>query len=154
MKTRSSNSNFQLLNFNKNVTQLSNLHLSVSANFPPKILGPKVINATIGQAIEVKITAEHNSSDFFVFTVNNLPDVIILANTSRYLLIRWTPTSLQKVCAHILISVNQPNFINILVLRPFQLLKEQKTNGGYKHYPQPTHGLIKYTLLISELKCW
>lgn len=111
MKTRSSNSNFELLNFNKNVTQLSNLHLSVSANFPPKILGPKVINATIGQAIEVKITAEHNSSDFFVFTVNNLPDVIILANTSRYLLIRWTPTSLQKVCAHIFISVNQHHLL-------------------------------------------
>ena len=25
------------------------------------------------------------------------------------------------------------NFLNILVLRPFQLQKEQKTNGGYKH---------------------
>ena len=97
--------------FNKNVTRLSNLHLSVSAKFPPKILGPKVINATVGQTIEVKITAEHNASDFFVFTVNNLPDVIILANTSRYLLIRWTPTSLQKVCAHIFISVNQHNLL-------------------------------------------
>ena len=24
---------------------------------------------------------------------------------------------------------------DILVLRPFQLYKEKKTNGGYKHYP-------------------
>lgn len=111
MKTRSSNSNFQLHNFNKNVRLLFNLCLSISANFPPKILGPKVINATVGQAVEVKITAEHNSSDFFVFKVNNLPDVEILANTTRYLLIRWTPTSLQKVCVHIFISINQHNLL-------------------------------------------
>ena len=111
MKTRSSNSNFQLHNFNKNVRLLFNLYLSISANFPPKILGPKVINATVGQAVEVKITAEHNSSDFFVFKVNNLPDVEILANTSQYLLIRWTPTSLQKVCVHIFILVNQHNLL-------------------------------------------
>ena len=25
--------------------------------------------------------------------------------------------------------------INILVLGPFQLKQEKKTNGGYKHYP-------------------
>ena len=111
MKTRSSTSNFRLNIFNTNVKQLSYLNVSFSANFPPKILGPEVINATVGQAIEVKITAEHNSSDFFVFTVNNLPDVIILANTSRYLLIRWTPTSLQKVCAHMFISVNQHHLL-------------------------------------------
>lgn len=111
MKTRSSNSNFQLHNFNKNVRLLFNLCLSISANFPPKILGPKVINATVGQAVEVKITAEHNSSDFFVFKVNNLPDVEILANTTRYLLIRWTPTSLQKVCVHVFISINQHNLL-------------------------------------------
>ena len=27
------------------------------------------------------------------------------------------------------------DIINILVLRPFQLQQEKKTNGGYKHYP-------------------
>ena len=27
--------------------------------------------------------------------------------------------------------------------------QEQKTNGGYKHYPQPTHGLIKTFCLLE-----
>lgn len=71
-----------------------------TANFPPKIHGPSVIQAVINQAVEVNITADHNSSNSFVFTVTNFPNVEIVANTSQFLVIRWQPTSSQRVCFH------------------------------------------------------
>lgn len=67
------------------------------ANYPPKIHGPQVINATINQAIYLNVTAEHNSSEHFVFKVNSFPGFEVIANTSQYLVIRWKPISLQKV---------------------------------------------------------
>lgn len=76
-----------------------------AASFPPRIHGPNVINATINQTIELNITAEHNSSDYFVFTVWNFPNVEIVANTSQYLVIRWQPKSTQTVSYHIASSI-------------------------------------------------
>lgn len=75
------------------------------ASLPPRIHGPNVINATINQTIELNITAEHNSSDYFVFTVWNFPNVEIVANTSQYLVIRWQPKSTQTVSHHIASSI-------------------------------------------------
>lgn len=65
--------------------------------FPPQIEGPQVINATLNETVEVNITARHNISDSFVFTVEFFPDVEVVSNTSLSLVVRWRPTSINKI---------------------------------------------------------
>jgi len=79
---------------------LISLIIFSKGNFPPKIQGPQAITATVNQTIEINITAEHNSSDYFVFTVENFLNVKIVANTSQFLVIQWHPTSTKKVSTH------------------------------------------------------
>lgn len=67
------------------------------ATFPPHIYGPQVINATINETVEVLITASHNYSSSFVFSVKYFPNIEIVTNTSQNLVIRWRPMSTQKV---------------------------------------------------------
>lgn len=45
----------------------------------------------------MNITATHNSSDSFVFSVKYFPGIEIVANNSQNLVIRWRPTTIQKV---------------------------------------------------------
>lgn len=75
--------------------------LFFTACFPPQIDGPQVINATVNETVEVIITATHNFSNSFVFSVKYFPNVEIVANTSQSLVIRWRPMSTQKVSRHI-----------------------------------------------------
>ena len=46
----------------------------------------------------------------------------------------------------VLVRLIKRNIINILVLRPFQLKREQETNSGDKHYTKTTHCLINFFL--------
>ncbi|XP_078352256.1 mucin-like protein, partial [Oculina patagonica] len=81
----------------KRLEENNNQLNSKLACFPPHIEGPQVINATINETVEVIITASHNSSNAFVFSVKYFPDIEIVANNSQKLVIRWRPITIQKV---------------------------------------------------------
>ena len=75
--------------------------------------------------------------------------ILVMARETKHIEVK---VDILQICNNILVPLRNDSvshsklrtkLINIFVLRPFQLQKEQKTNGGYKHYPQTTHGLIK-----------
>ena len=81
------------------------LHIAFLDNFPPKIVtDSNVINATLYEAIELKITAVDN--DTITFRVINKPAGAIVSQSGNVLYFKWTVTSPQKVGYRLLSVVN------------------------------------------------
>ena len=76
-----------------------------SAIFPPDIHGPSVINVTIDTILRVNITATDRNGDSLTFLAEDVPADAIFVNTSRWLLMKWTPVSIAKVNTLLLSNV-------------------------------------------------
>ena len=68
-----------------------------TALLPPTISGPEVINATIGTSLQTNISARSHNGKSLTFYADGLPPDVTLVNTSKWLYMKWAPSSIVRV---------------------------------------------------------
>ena len=102
-----------------------------SDNFPPKIVTESnVINVTLYETVELKITAVDN--DTITFRVVNDPAGAIVNKTGNELFFSWNVTSSQKVGYH---NVHLVNLVPMGgIIRDSVVTRMDTLKSGWTHY--------------------